>query len=199
MNARFRLLLVTTVAACSLALPAIASAAPSSAQPAPTSACAAPTFFQGFTAFHDNNWYTLTPGETSDNFNGAGWTLSGGASIVTTTLEDGQTGSVLNLPAGASATSPVMCVTSAYPNAKMIVRDIGTPPGVNLGVAYLAGAAATNANVPGTPNGWSISPPLNLKPANTPGWQPVQFTISAGTQHGGSYQVYDFYVDPRCM
>jgi hypothetical protein len=196
MNARFRLLRATALAGCSLAVPSIASAATSSPLPAATAACAAPTFFQGFTAYRDDNWYTLTPGETPDNFDGAGWTPTAGATIVATTLADGQTGLVLNLPAGASATSPVMCVTSAYPKAKMIVRDVATPPGLSLGVSYLAGSAATGANVPGNSNGWSMSPPLNLKPANTPGWQPVQFTLSASPKSPGSFQVYDFYVDP---
>ncbi|HEX4034062.1 MAG TPA: hypothetical protein VHX66_06430 [Solirubrobacteraceae bacterium] len=201
MNSRYRHLLTTAgvIAGFAASASAADAATASSALPAATAACAAPSFFQGFSAFHDNDWYTLTPGETTDNFDGGGWTLSGGASIMTTTLADGQTGSVLNLPAGASATSPVMCVTSAYPSAKMIVRDINTPPGVSLGVKYLAGSPATSANVPGTPNGWSISPPLNLNPANTPGWQPVQFTITGNPKNSGSYQVYDFYVDPRCM
>jgi hypothetical protein len=199
MNARLRLTLIAALTGCALAVPAVASAAPPSQQPDATDACPAATFFQGFTAYHDNAWYTLTPGESADNFTGGGWTLAGGASIVTTTLADGQTGSVLNLPSGASATSPVMCVTSAYPKARMFVQDVGTSPGVSLGVTYLAGAPATSANVPGNQNGWSISPELNLKPANTPGWQPVQFTISANSKHGGSYEVYDFYVDPRCM
>ncbi len=198
MNTRSQLLLATALAGCSLAVPSIASAATSGPLPAATAACAAPTLFQGFAATHDDNWYTLTPGETSDNFDGTGWTLTAGATIVATTLADGQTGLVLNLPAGASATSPVMCVTSAYPKAKMIVRDMATPPGVSLGVRYLAGSAATSAAVPVNSQGWSISPPLNLKPANTPGWQPVQFTISASPKSPGSFQVYDFYVDPLC-
>ena len=63
-------------------------------------------------SFGDSNWYTLTPGESLDNFDGGGWTLTGGAQIQTTDLADGQTGSVLDLPSGSTAVSPTICVDS---------------------------------------------------------------------------------------
>src|ERR1700733_5298612 len=66
-----------------------------------TSSCTAPTLSQPFLAWGDTNWYALAPGETADDFAGAGWTLKGGAKIVTATLEDGTTGSVLDLPGGS--------------------------------------------------------------------------------------------------
>jgi hypothetical protein len=42
------------------------------------------------------------PGRAGTNvFTGTGWTLSGGAKVVSATLADGTTGTVLDLPSGA--------------------------------------------------------------------------------------------------
>src|SRR5690242_16460800 len=74
------------------------------AAPVQMSACDAPnySFSQPFAASRDSNWYTLAPGQDVDSFNGQGWTLTGGAKIVTDTLADGTTGQVLDLPAGST-------------------------------------------------------------------------------------------------
>src|ERR1035438_7703870 len=58
-----------------------------------TSMCTTPVFSQPFLSWQDTNSYTLVSGQSADNFSGAGWVLSGGASLVTTTLADGRTGS----------------------------------------------------------------------------------------------------------
>ena len=84
------------VAACLTVLGAPAVAATSTT-------CTEPTLYQPFLPFGDENWYSLTPGESADNFAGTGWTLGGGATIVTTTLYDGAQGSVLDLPTNAKA------------------------------------------------------------------------------------------------
>ena len=47
-----------------------------------TSTCSNPLLTQPFLSAKDSNWYTLLPGETPGNFDGAGWTLSGGAKVV---------------------------------------------------------------------------------------------------------------------
>lgn len=67
---------------------------------------------------------------------GTGWTLSGGARVVHTELPDGTTESVLDLPAGSTAISPVMCVTSDYPEARADVRALSGGGGVAMSVAY---------------------------------------------------------------
>ena len=76
---------------------------------------------QPFLPFGDTNWYALPGGETYDNFNATGWTLSGGANIVSTKLYDGTKGYVLDMPKGAKAVSPTFCVSSNYPTAKAMV------------------------------------------------------------------------------
>src|ERR1700746_3017074 len=67
------------------------------------SQCVEPTLTQAFLYAGDTNLYTLAPGQVPDNFAGTGWVLSGGASIKRTTLEDGSTGNVLDMPSGSQA------------------------------------------------------------------------------------------------
>ncbi|MDQ6816833.1 MAG: hypothetical protein M3018_05420, partial [Actinomycetota bacterium] len=91
--------------------------------PTSTSGCSAPQLSQPFLSASDLNWYTLLPGESPDAFVGSGWTLTGGANIVTTQLADGHIGSVLDLPSGSMAISPVVCVQSDYTSARTLMRN----------------------------------------------------------------------------
>jgi hypothetical protein len=172
------------------------------ASPVDTSWCATPAFSQAFASFKDPNWYTLMPGESAAGFDGAGWQFSGGAKIVTTTLADGSVTSVLDLPSGSKAVSPEICVTSSYPRARTMVRDVKGSEGVFFYVSY----EGTNTwNVPrntgqvhGQATNWSLSDPVNIQPSNMPGWQPVRFTLVPGGKTS-DFQIYDFEVDPRFM
>src|SRR5947209_6889073 len=109
------------VMACSAASSALASTSSSSVD---TSACTNPAVTKPFLSVGDSNWYTMMPGESPDSFAGSGWTLSGGASIKTTTLADGAVGHVLDLPSGAKAVSPTICVNGGFPTARTEVRDV---------------------------------------------------------------------------
>jgi hypothetical protein len=166
-----------------------------------TSWCAAPSVSQPFASFKDTNWYTLMPGETTEGFSGTGWQLSGGAQIVTTTLPDGSIGQVLDLPSGSKAVSPPMCVTSDYPTARTMVRDVKGSEGVFFYVGYEGTNTWTNprntGQVHGQQTAWTLSNSVNVQPTNAPGWQPAQFTLEAGGKTS-DFQVFDFYVDPRC-
>jgi hypothetical protein len=194
------------------ASPALAAGPPPPAPPAPpapaasgvtsvdTSACTSPVLSQSFLSARDNNWYTLVPGESPDSFDGSGWTLSGGASVVTTSLQDGSQGSVLDLPSGASALSPAICVTSDYPVARTIVRNVVGAEGVQFYVSYEGTNTWLNprntGQVHGQQSNWTLSDPVNLQPTVAAGWQIVRFKFVAGGQHS-DFQIYDFYVDPR--
>lgn len=167
-----------------------------------TSACANPLLTQPFLSAKVSNWYTLAPGQTPNNFNGAGWQLSGGARIITTKLADGSTGSVLDLPSGSRAVSPTMCVTSAYPIARTMVRDVKGSEGVFFYVSYEGTSTwkdpKNTGQVHGQQTAWTLSDPVNLQPPNTTtGWQVVRFTfVPGGTT--SEFQLYDLYVDPHC-
>ena len=161
------------------------------------SSCSAPALTQPFASARDSNWYTLTPGETPGSFNGAGWTLTGGASI-----KGGQAGagSVLDLPSGSQAVSPPMCVASDYPTARTMVRNVNGAQGVQIYVAYAGTKTASQAQdvgqVHGQQSAWTLSNPFNVHPGNLPGWQLVRFTLVPGGT-SSDFQVYDFYVDPH--
>lgn len=166
-----------------------------------TSGCLAPTPSEPFLAWQDDNEYTLAPGESFDSFDGTGWTLGGGASIETEALADGSTGPVLDLPSGAYAVSPPMCVESDYPTARTMVQTSGGAR-VGAGVFYAANAANTQLQLSGvmqgTGPGFTLSQPLQVHPGNLDGWQIVQFLFGA-TGSGGDGQIYNFYVDPRML
>ena len=102
-------------AGLAVAFAAMAGGTAHAATPVQTSACSEPSyaFSQPFSSVKDSNWYTLAPGQSVNSFDATGWTLSGGAKLVTTTLADGSTGTVLDLPAGATAVTPPMCVSAA--------------------------------------------------------------------------------------
>jgi hypothetical protein len=167
---------------------------------ADTSTCSPPSLSQPLLWAKDTHWYTLAAGQTPGNFTGDGWTLSGGANIITTTQADGQTGSVLDLPSGSKAVSPTMCVDLGYKTARTMVRNVVGGEGVFFYVSY-AGTTTWNkpkntGQVHGAHSDWTLSNPVNVQPSSDPGWQEVRFTfVSGGT--GSDFQIYDFYVDPR--
>jgi hypothetical protein len=192
------------VAAACMASPALAgnkSAAVPSANAvlaaASASNCTMPTLSEPFAPFGDTAEYVPAPGEAYDSFAGTGWTLSGGASIKTTTLQDGTTGSVLDLPTGAIAVSPPMCVQSNYPNARAMIRDITSSQAVELYAQYAGSTSANDAGrFSGSGNGWSASNPVKTNPGSQSGWQLVVFTLVRSDKVGED-QIYNFYVDPR--
>jgi hypothetical protein len=176
------------VAACAAGLAQSAAAATTSSW-CPTAILSQP--FAG-----DSAWYTLAPGESFDNFAGTGWVFSGGAKIVTETLADGSTGSVLDLPAGSTATSPAMCVDSSYPTARMETRTLGKAPDNSTTFYTVPAGQKPLSGMPvlGTPN-WAVSPPDNVASSNTPAEQ-VQFKFVAGKK-AADLQVYNLYIDPH--
>jgi hypothetical protein len=179
---------------------AMASALPAQASYANTSGCATPQYGQPFLYAQDDNWYTPLGGESYDEFDGAGWQLSGGASIASTTLADGQTGSVLDLPSGSKAVSPVICVTSEYPTARAVVRDVKGAEGVSFNVEYEATSTwekpKNTGQMHGDGSAWTLVTPVNLQPSRTPGWQPMRITLIPGGKTS-EFQVYNLYIDPR--
>jgi hypothetical protein len=165
---------------------------------APLANCAAQTVSQPFAALKDQHYYTLAP---EGDFSSAGdWSLSGGASVVQTTDADAQTGAVLDLPSKAQATSPVMCITSDYPTARLHVRDVKGAEGVFFYVSYYENGAWTTPKNTGQLHGnhsdWTLSNPMNVQPLKTSGWQQVRFTLVAGG-NTSDFEVDDFWVDPK--
>jgi hypothetical protein len=165
-----------------------------------TSMCSNPLLSQPFLYAGDSNFYNLLPGEAMNNFGGTGWTLTGGAKIVTTKIAGGSTASVLDLPSGSKAVSPTICVTSDYPTARTMVRDVVGSEGVFFYVSY-EGTSTWNTpkntgQVHGANSAWTLATPVNLQPYNTAGWQRVRITLVPGGKTS-DFQIYNLYVDPH--
>lgn len=170
-----------------------------------TSNCTTPALSQPFLAWGDFHWYALAPGEAADDFTGAGWTLTGGAKIVATTLLDGTRSSVLDLPRGSKAVSPTACLTSAYPTARMRIRNVSGSDGGDVGfsVSYAGTSTAIAPLQTGTfkttgagggAGDWFLSDSANLDPGTTPGWQLMRVTLTGDGPK--ELQVYNLYLDP---
>ena len=177
-----------------------AMAAPAAHAAADTSNCQSPVLTQPFLDLKDSNWYMLAPGQTVDNFDGDGWTLSGGASIVTTTLDNGATAQVLDLPSGSQAVSPDVCITQDYPTARTMVRNVQGTEGISFYVSNYGrnswDSPKSAGVIKGSGSDWSASNSLNIQPGNSANWNLAHFTFVAGGKKS-RFQMYDFYVDPR--
>ena len=193
--------LLTTALAWAVASPALAAGVSESGLVwGDAASCSAPQLSQPFLAAKDTNWYALAPGEGAQGFDGTGWTLGGGASIQTGPLADGSLGEVLDLPSGAVAISPPMCVSSDYPTARTMVRNAVGGDGVQVYVGYRGTKTEAtpqgSGQVHGNKAAWTTSPPFGIHPGNMTGWQLVRFTLVGGGRTS-DFQIYDFYVDPR--
>ena len=168
-----------------------------------TASCTYPALSQPFLSFGDANWYTLAPGQTVDNFDGSGWTLRNGAKVTSTTVAGGMPGSVLDLPSGAQAVSPPMCVDEGFPTARMMVRSVKGAGSVDVSATYegisLLGIRLSLARDSGAVSGgdaWGPSDEVDVRPDDRVGWQVVRFTFTARGSRSQS-QIYNYYVDPR--
>lgn len=196
------ILSTTLVAAAAIPSSALAATAqtPPDVPPIDESTCAHPDFTQALLPFGDSNLYTLAPGGAFAN--ATDWQLANGATITTTTQPDGSAGGVLNLPGKGQATSPVMCITSDYPTARLWVRNLEGGDAVSFNVQYYRNGAWTkpkdNGGFKGDKKNWTLSQEMPVSPdVNNPGWQQVRFTLLGGGDNRKLQQVDNFWVDPR--
>jgi hypothetical protein len=161
---------------------------------------------KAFAPWGDGSDYNLAPGGGFESGT-AGWTLGGRASVVSGNEPWKVSGAgtrSLKLPPGGVATSPVVCVGLEHPTLRFFVKDnrallstmtvsvitetsLGLTLEVPVGVVLPGGA-------------WRPSPKFlvvaNLLPLLPGEHTPVQFRLrSVGL---GTWNVDDFYVDPRC-
>jgi hypothetical protein len=166
---------------------------------AASTSCEGQTFSQSFASFGDLNQYTLAPGSQFDSPE-EGWELSAGAQIVQAQRPDGRSGGVLELPVGgARAESPPVCVTLAYPTARMWLRELNGAGNVKVSVVY-AGRTQTGRSVAALyANGvWAPTLPFEVRPelgGFSEEAREVRFIFAASGGHG--FQISGLYVDPR--
>jgi hypothetical protein len=93
--------------------------------------CPAQPVAHTFLPWLDPAWYEAAP-DGSLEAGGAGWTLSGGAAVVDGNNPYQPGASALSLPAGASATTPAMCVDIAHPSVRFFARGGSGPLAVTV-------------------------------------------------------------------
>jgi hypothetical protein len=181
--------------------------------------CDNPLIEHPFTRFGDYLDYVLAP---SGNFDGSlyGWQLAGGAKVIAT-----DKGRSLQLPEGASAISPSMCLDLNYPTFRMyhkVVKPktgllgsllglvLGTPQAADIRVEVVYPEVAIPQWTEMTRfdgregvsagNGWRLFDPIDLKPelggAEAGARQAaLRFTV-LDAAYRESVLLDDVYVDP---
>ncbi len=163
--------------------------------------CPDRTFAKVFRPWHDRALYTLAGGGDFEN-EAAGWTLAGPATLALDSspflLGDTLGTSSLELPAGASAVSPPICVARGFKSFRLVARSVGADQGiVRVKVLYANGKEKSAGRVRPDAD-WAPTRKLSLKQGlfrvHRRGSTMVQlrFTASAGT-----VRLDDVYVDPR--
>ena len=191
------------VAAAAIAAPAAnAGLLVSTAQ-----SCASETFTQPFAQWGDNASYTPVPGGAFESGQ-AGWTLSGGAKVVsgneTNYVRSSSDTSSLYIPAGGVATSPSICVGLSEPSIRWFQKQGGSLLGLTGAMTVSVLTETSLGVVTETPVGAGLlgtswSPSLtglivtNLLPLLPDNKTAVAFRFRAVT---GNWNVDDVYVDP---
>jgi hypothetical protein len=168
-----------------------------------TGACDNSTLSQPFVQWGDQSTYKMIPG---GDFEGSlsGWTLSGGAQRVAGSEPYGVTGTVgaysLDLPAGASVTSPFTCANASDPIFRFFAKNNGLLSTVSVLVIYKTalGQIALPLGVSALSASWNPSLPLLTGSV-------VGGLLSGGTTQialrftalTGNSQIDDVFVDPR--
>ena len=172
------------------------------AAPANAATCAGKTS-QPFAPWGDLNRYELAPNGALEGDNG--WTLTGGAELVQGSEPFAATGrlgrSSLSIPAGATATSPVMCLDEARPSFRFFARADQGEAAILSADALAERPAQTVAlgSITGTPE-WAPTVPLQTGVEglliDRKGTAAVRLRFSADA---GDWQIDDLFVDPRKM
>ena len=173
--------------------------------------CLAPLIEQPFLSFDDERDYVLAPGGSFEDSSLAGWSLEGGAGVVAGNepfnLRGLSDDNSLVLPAGASATSPTMCVDLNWPTLRFVANQTGEKDAeLKVEVLYPE-ADAKHATWHGAKkfkakrrDGWRLTEDVKLSPdrgGKFAGGRPVALRFT-NTSDQGSWQIDNVYVDPRC-
>jgi hypothetical protein len=199
----------TVIAALVAAAGTAFAAAPASAGLLVKSAtnCNSSVVATPFTSWGDSASYFLAPSGNFENGT-AGWSLSGGAGVVADNEPwhvNGAGKGALQIPAGATVTSPTVCVGLDHPTIRLFAkRTSGLPLLASLAVSVQAETSL----------GLTVTVPVNAVLLNTGSWSPTgRMLIVANllpllpgeltpirlkfTSLLGTFRIDDVYVDPR--
>jgi hypothetical protein len=163
-------------------------------------ACSYPDASQVFSPWKDKAYYQLAP-EGSLEGGASGWTLAGGAALVTDEDHRFPDGDVeetaLALPYGASVTSPPVCVDETTPSFRFMARDLGEDNGkLRVTVSYEMTQDLTKERQSEihAEDEWEPSRSLKLEVGGEEE-RVARITFTAADPRG-EYLVDDLYVDP---
>jgi hypothetical protein len=204
MAGKLKIFIATAV--CAVA--AIAAASASAGLLVSTAeSCAAEQFSTPFAAWGDNASYTPVPGASFESGT-SGWTLSGGAKVVTGNepfhVASASDSHSLYIPPGGVVTSPSMCVGLSEPTIRWFQKQSGSLLGLTGSMTVSVLTQTSTGLVVETPVGAGLlglswSPSLtglivtNLLPLLPDSKTAVAFRFRAVT---GNWNVDDVYVDP---
>jgi hypothetical protein len=206
-----RLLQSKTLLATAIAVVAVGIGAGSAlaGKYVPSQGCTVtPATSQPFLNWGDSHNYFLAPGgDMESDLSAFGWSLSGGAALVSGNEPWDVTGNPadsmsLALPAGSSAMTPSICVTVHDPELRFFLQNTGVP-GSKLDVsAYFIGNDGTPhvkdlAKVKAHSD-WALTSPIKFHDAIQPGPDgtgQVSFVFTP-TDAKGNWQIDDLYIDP---
>lgn len=169
--------------------------------------CADPEVSPLLVSFKDDDLYAPAPGGAFEH-GAAGWQLEGGAGVAAATGGIfGTSGSALDMPVGASATSPMFCVDERYPHFRFgFTQDVDDKDAeIRVEVLY-PGLADKNVRKAKDVKvkhgrGWELSDRIKLNPTHglkRGGWRLValRFHVKDG-KPGARVRIDDVLVDPR--
>jgi hypothetical protein len=176
-------------------------AAPAPAQTSPAAAsCPGQSYSQPFLPWLDLGQYVLA-GDGGFEGGAAGWTLKGGAKVVSGNepwfVRGAGDSRSLYLPAGAQATSPATCIGLLHPTMRFFARSFGGTVAVEATVRALGLTLVVPIGVAAAGGSFSPSLPLpilgNLTTLLSGGTGTVTLKFTALL---GPVAVDDVYVDP---
>jgi hypothetical protein len=162
--------------------------------------CAERTFARVFKPWNDRRLYTLAPGGDFETL-GEGWTLDGATVAADSSpflLGAALGASSLELPAGATALSPPICVERGFPGFRLAARTVSTNRAVvKVGVVYANGRIKKTGRLKPAAD-WAVTRKLSLAEGRfrihrgESALVQVRFAVTAGTA-----RLDDLYIDPR--
>jgi hypothetical protein len=156
-------------------------------------ACSGRVLSQPFAQWRDSATYFPAPGGTFES-GAPGWTLSGGAAVQAggNTFLSG--GSSLALPAGASATTPSICVDLGSPT----VRAFSNASRGTVVVSVIAAGLTLQIGSISAQGSWQPSPAMYFLTNTLAILSPTGTTTASFrfTAVGGDAKIDDVFVDP---
>jgi hypothetical protein len=162
--------------------------------------CEERTFARVFEPWNDRRLYTLAPGGDFETL-ADGWTLEGATVAADSSpfvLGAALGASSLELPAGATALSPPVCVERGFPSYRLAARSVSTEQAVvKVAVVYADGRAKKSGRLKPAAD-WAVTRKLSLAQGRfkvrrgESALVQLRFSVPTGTA-----RLDDVYIDPR--